>query len=328
MIRLRRLEVRDPAAQGLVGATILVPEGSRFEGGFHWMPTLSMQAMFLGRVADPTSGAEARWLPGQQFAWPLQNLGLPLTVGSNWNGSVLRPPPRDPVDFCLGVLAHVTHPELTQARVVAVEDRPQVAAETARRAPPQMTVRSSRVRFAGPGWDEDVHLTLTFSPPDGWSVLWWCGGHSVRAPSGRLDELAPLLTATVRSLTLTPDWLAHLELARKLNAAGRRHEIAATQQFGEQLAAYRREAAARQEQVWADRLASQERQRTGMREILGGVETYRDPFEGRPVELPVGYAAVWATRDGYVLSNDPSFDPRAGSTEDYRRVPSVSDPRS
>jgi hypothetical protein len=36
------------------------------------------------------------------------------------------------------------------------------------------------------------------------------------------------------------------------------------------------------------------------------------------VQLPVGYARCWASDEGYVLSHDPGFDPRPGSTREWR----------
>ncbi len=52
-----------------------------------------------------------------------------------------------------------------------------------------------------------------------------------------------------------------------------------------------------------------------MREILGGVDTYADPFLGRPVELPAGAAEAWANPAGeYIVSHTRGFDPRPGTT--------------
>jgi hypothetical protein len=51
------------------------------------------------------------------------------------------------------------------------------------------------------------------------------------------------------------------------------------------------------------------------------VETYRNPYEDRPVQLPSGYDGVWVSRSGeYLLSNQPGFDPNAGSTAEWRRM--------
>jgi hypothetical protein len=52
------------------------------------------------------------------------------------------------------------------------------------------------------------------------------------------------------------------------------------------------------------------------------VETYRNPYEDRPIQLPSGYTDVWVNRSGeYILSNQAGFDPNAGSNLEWRRMP-------
>ena len=321
MIRLNKLSVRDPAVGNIEGATLLVPEGWRLEGGFQWMPLFSQQVTFLARVLDPASGGQVTWAPAQQFNWPMQDLGLPLQPGSNWNGSVLLPPPRDPVEFCMNILVPHTHPQLRGARVVKVEDLPKFAAEMARQGPAQNVVRCARIRFAYGEWEEDVYTILTFAPMNGWQAMWWCGGYSLRARAGELDRMTPILSVPVHSLSFTPDWNASLEFVRKLNSEGRRLDQIATQELKQRMQRYREESRAQQQQIWEERQSQQARQNFALRETIGGIDTWRDPFEGRTVELPHGYGAVWASRDGsYVLSADPSYDPRPGSAQEFRRV--------
>ena len=74
-------------------------------------------------------------------------------------------------------------------------------------------------------------------------------------------------------------------------------------------------------QTWEERAASQDRQNFAVREILGGVETYRSPYENRNVELPAGYAKQWMHPDGTVLlSNDVNYDPRVAGQADWREL--------
>jgi hypothetical protein len=52
---------------------------------------------------------------------------------------------------------------------------------------------------------------------------------------------------------------------------------------------------------------------------IRGVESYRDPFRGRDVELPSGYREAWVSGRGeYLLSNDPNFNPNVGDTVEWR----------
>jgi hypothetical protein len=52
-----------------------------------------------------------------------------------------------------------------------------------------------------------------------------------------------------------------------------------------------------------------------------GVDTFSQPFESRPIELPSGFPDAWVNSSGeYVLSNDAGFDPNLGSTLEWRRM--------
>ncbi len=66
---------------------------------------------------------------------------------------------------------------------------------------------------------------------------------------------------------------------------------------------------------------SQDRISRAFSEYMRGVETYRNPYEDRPIQLPSGYDGVWVNRSGeYLLSNQSGFNPNAGSTAEWRRM--------
>ncbi|HEX8412212.1 MAG TPA: hypothetical protein VF883_25405, partial [Thermoanaerobaculia bacterium] len=67
---------------------------------------------------------------------------------------------------------------------------------------------------------------------------------------------------------------------------------------------------------------SQDRLSFARREVIGGVETYVDPFGSRAVELPSGYSYNWVNDQGQViLTNEPGFDPRVGDTRNWENMP-------
>lgn len=317
-----KVEIRDPAVNNTVGATILVPEGWRMEGGFVWMPLFSMQANLLVRVSDPQTGAAVETLPSQQFNWPMQPMPM-MQPGANWMGSVMLPPPQSPVE-CLhtvylpGPLAH-----LRIAQLVAGEDMPGLMQELRRSLPAGLTPHVTRLRYAythgGRAWEEDVYLTLTFAQPNGWTAMWWCSAVAMRAPAGELDGMTRILLASLSSLRVTFEWSAMLEYVKNLyrqNLRGWQEDI---RQLGAMHRQYAHEAQQMHRQVWEERQASQDRQNFALREAVGGVETFLDPYEARPVELPVGYKAHWINNKGQiVVDDDPTFDPRPGSAEEWR----------
>lgn len=212
---------------------------------------------------------------------------------------------------------------LQMARLVTGEDMPQLAQEIARSTPPDLTTHVTRLRYAyaygGRDWEEDVYLTLTFAQPNGWTAMWWCSGTSMRAPAGTLDAMRRILLASLSSLRLTFEWSAMLEYVKSLyrqNLRGWQEDI---RQLGQMYIQHLHEAQQMHQQVWQERQASQDRQNFAFREVLGGVETFIDPYEARPVELPTGYQVHWINNRGQILVHeDPTFDPRPGSTDEWR----------
>jgi hypothetical protein len=77
------------------------------------------------------------------------------------------------------------------------------------------------------------------------------------------------------------------------------------------------------QQVSDDRNASVDRQNTQFRENLGAIQTYTNPYDNRVgVELPTTYQYYWVNANGtYAGTNDPSVNPNAGSTTEWKKMP-------
>jgi hypothetical protein len=66
---------------------------------------------------------------------------------------------------------------------------------------------------------------------------------------------------------------------------------------------------------------SQDRINERWSEIIRGVETYKNPYDDRPVQLPSGYSNVWVNRLGeYTMSNNAGLDPNVGHRSEWRRA--------
>jgi hypothetical protein len=307
------------------GATLLLPDGWTLEGGFVWLPLFFIQANLLVRASDPASGAAVETLPLQQYVWSMQPLPVPMQLGQNWLGSVLLPPPRHPAEFVQGVWMQGPLRHLQGARLDRVEDMPAYAAEFARSQGSGRTVHAARLhytyQYGGRTWEEEVYLTLVFCPPGGGLMLWYALGHTMRAPAGALARMRPLMAVAVQSLRHTLDWSAALEFVRTLYQQGRRQELADQQRLNQLWIQYREQMRQMHQQVYEERQAAQARQNFTMREILGGIETYVNPFDARTVELPPGYRHCWVSDDGYVIVNDEeTFDPRADNRRRWLRM--------
>lgn len=325
-MRLIKRSVQDPAVNNIEGATLLVPEGWNVEGGFVWNPLLSMQASLLLRVSDGQTGAAVETLPSQQFVWPLQQMPTPVYPGTNWMGSIIMPLPRDPAQVVWETLMPGPLAHLRTAQPIRNDNLPQYAAEFARTIPAGLTVSANRLRYTfstgGRAWEEDVYLIVTFGQPDGYTQFWWTNAATLRAPSGELDRATPLLQVVLQSLRITLDWSATLEYVRGLFRQGQAQQLADVRRLGQIAAQHREEIRQMHQQVWEERQAAQDRQNFALREILGGVETVTNPFDARPVEVPAGYAGCWVNQKGDVLlSENSTFDPRPGETDDWRQMP-------
>jgi PQQ-dependent catabolism-associated CXXCW motif protein len=92
--------------------------------------------------------------------------------------------------------------------------------------------------------------------------------------------------------------------------------------YGEAARQYREWSQNNWRQVSDERQASQDRKNFAVRENLGGIHTYSDPFgTSQPVELPTAHKYYWADRQGRLVgTNDPGADPNAGSTGEWRRM--------
>ena len=95
--------------------------------------------------------------------------------------------------------------------------------------------------------------------------------------------------------------------------------------FGEAARQYRDWSQKNWQQVTDDRNASQDRRNAAVRENLGGVQTYANPYAAsQAVELPTTHSYYWTDRQGRVLgTDDPSANPNTGSTGDWRRMERV-----
>jgi hypothetical protein len=76
------------------------------------------------------------------------------------------------------------------------------------------------------------------------------------------------------------------------------------------------------QEVTDGRNRSTDKRNEQFRENLGGVRTYQNPFgDTAPVQLPTTYTYYWRDPQGnYLGSDDPSANPNAGATREWRRM--------
>lgn len=313
-LRLRPMAVFDPAAGNVAAMTFLLPDTWQAEGSVTWMHQWARPAHLHTRVSDPATGITIEWLPLQDFLWLQAPAGLEPPIGSNYQGKAFVPPITDPVQFVQdfwmpGPLAH-----LQNATLVRVDSVPVVAEEMKRQYGGPAEAGSYRLRYEfqldGQLWEEDVYLALLYSG-SAEAVSWQVNfAYAVRAPQGVLDREQGIISTVIASRTTTPEWEATYRLVQQLFRQGIAQQMADTAEFGRQLAQYRAESQALQQQVVAERWASQDRIAELRRESLGGVQTYVNPFDQTFVQLPVSWQQYWVNAQGeYIVADTPNFDP-------------------
>ncbi len=313
-LRFFPLAIVDPAAENRVAFTFLAPDGWNYEAGVQWLPEWVRTAFLQTRVSDPTTGVTVEWLPIQDFIWFTAPPGFEAPIGGNYQGKMYVPPVTDPgqfvTDFWMpGILAH-----LQGATLVSVTDVPRIAEEFKTGFGGPADAAAYRMRYEydldGQRWEEDVSFALLYSGTaeiTNWYVNF---AHTVRAPKGELDPAAGITSTVISSRITTPEWESIYRLVQQLFNQGVQQQMNDTAAFGRTLAEHRAETAALQQQVAAERQASQDRIAELRRETLGGVETYSDPFTQAPVQLPVGYSTYWVSdRGGFITSDVSGFDP-------------------
>jgi hypothetical protein len=324
-MRFTRLSVKDPKMGDIEAVSFLIPVGWKSEGGVQWFPDYSIQANLLMKVSDPKTGAAIEFLPLQNFTW-LTQMVVPMQPGTNYLGNILWPPISDPPQFIQNFYSPTALPHLRNARMVANEDLPKIAAQVVLINGGQPSAKSGRVRYeyqvGSQPWEEDVYVTLVYWPTQMGAIWSVSSAYSFRAPKGMLAHLTPVLNTTINSLRLSPDWYGGYMYVQKLFQDRMKQGIRNARILSDTITRNSEEIRQMFSDSYRQRCESQDRIAQKFSEYIRGVETYHNPYEDRPIQLPSGYNDVWVNRSGeYILSNQAGFDPNVGSNLEWRRMP-------
>jgi hypothetical protein len=322
VIKFTRLSVKDPGANNIEAVTCLIPAGWKAEGGVQWFPNHLILANLLMRVSDPQTGAAIEFLPGQYFSWP--PIASYQPQGGNYMGCILWPPIQEVPEFIRTFYYPGALARLQGARIVQAENLSKIAAQVAQFHGGQSSALCGRVRYDyqadGFQWEEDVYVTLVYTPGQP-QILWSGTGYSFRAHQGYLDRLIPLMNTTTNTLRQSPEWFGYYLYVRKLFLNRMAQGIRNAGILSEAITRNSAEIRQMFEDSYRRTNQSQDRISRSYSEYIRGVETYRNPYEDRPIQLPTGYDGVWVSRSGeYLLSNQPGFNPNVGSPTEWRRM--------
>lgn len=329
VLKLRPVVIRDPAVNNVVACAPLVPDGWQARGEVVWLPEHAVLANLKLEITDPATGAGVRWLPTQRFIF-MPNPPFPVPAYGNYQGKLWAPPPRDPAELVATFYANEL-PELRGLRPVAREDFQRESARvlqlmTGGQPRPGQTALSVRLRYrveqGDRPWDEDVFLTMGVSPMQGIDAVSWfvSSAQVVRAPAGEIDR-QPALAVVRGSCEMTPEWTGGYQLVERLFIQRQLGIIADTAALGRKMTELREEQQRLAQQVANERMASADARSQAFREVLGGVENFRDPVNNREVYLPAGYTDYFVNARGeYLITDTPNVDPNAGTTENWQKM--------
>ncbi len=327
-LRLRLLRVTDPAMGNEEAFRMLIPEDWHVEGGVVWRPELATLAYAAMRISSPSGPERVEIFPVVPLTWSERGyIGFP--TGSLYLGQVVQPPADIPTFLQQAVLPQFRGE--VNPRITGGEDLPEVAEELAASiqepgATKKVVARRTRIEYQEGGrWlEEDIYCVMvyaqTYLTP---GVTMWGPErlYSVRAEKGKLDARTPLLHAMGSSLWISPSWFNKYLQLREMWIQSQIAAIRSAGELSRYLSRTSDEISALRQEAWEQRQASQDRISERFSEHIRGVETYHDPFQDRPVQLPSGYSDVWVSRNGeYILSTDVNFNPNVATQGTWQRL--------
>lgn len=329
VMKLVRFSVHDPGINNIEAVSFLVPKGWQTDAGVKWFHDYSILANLQMRITDPASGAQVQTLPIQNFIW-MNRPVIQMKNGQNYMGNICWPPVTDLTKFVETFYVPDSLRHLKNARLSSTELLPKVAEAVAAQYGGQSKVVAGRLRYDyesnGQPWQEDVYLTLVFSEfPD--CVVWTVRtAHSFRAPRGRLDAITPTLATCIQTMRINPEWYYGYAYVQQLFSQRMYQGIRDAGKISETITRNSEQIRKMYAESYRKSSESQDRINQSYSESLRGVETYQDPFAGKPVELPSGYNDAWVNARGeYILSSQGGFDPNVGDTVEWRRMPRRTD---
>jgi len=323
VMKFTRVGVKDPGINNIEAVSFLIPAGWKTEGGVKWFPDFYVQANLLMKVSKEQTGATIEFLPVQSFTWLNQPL-VPMQPGTNYMGAIYYKPVEDVNKFIELFYFPGTLKHLQRAKVTGSEEMTKVEEEVAK-ANPGAKVKAKRVTFEyernGTPWEEEVYVTLGFVPwqmGTMWSVS---SAYAFRAPKGELEKLRPVMQTTISTLRLSQEWYGQYMYVQQLFMQRMNNSIANARKLSETVTKNSEEIRQMFADSYKQRNESQDRISRQFSEYIRGVQTYKNPYEDRAVELPSGYEHAGVNSSGeYILSNQAGYDPNVGGMVEWRRM--------
>jgi len=329
-LRLEVLKIHDPQVGGDEAFRMLIPKGWKTSGGVRWMPDRSNLATVAMRIFNPHGVEALEVLPITPFTWTQGGVGL-FPVGSIYLGNEVSPPITDPVEFVRRIVLPRHRGGVAGLRVTKTSPMPEIAAavrESVQEPGVNKRVEAVRVRIEYKERDhaleEDIYCVLVYSTAAMLPGTTFWGPERLaafRAEKGKLDRLSGLLQAMASSVRPNMAWFSKYQQVVRMWQQNQMRAIRNAGELSRYIARTSDEISTMMRESYENRQRSQDRINERFSRYIRGVETYKNSFESRDVDLPSGYNEAWVSSSGeYALSNDPNFNPNVGSTIEWRRM--------
>ncbi|HEX3147937.1 MAG TPA: hypothetical protein VHR66_07620 [Gemmataceae bacterium] len=328
-IVLEPVAIKDPQINNLEAVTFLKPKGWKVTGGVQWYPDLTNLACLEIKVSNPDSLEQIETFPWCYGCW-FSNPVVPMTKGTNYMGSIVRPVIEHPHD----VVEELTLPNLRakyRPKITGYQDMPEVAkAHSASMGGAKVKAGRVRIEYAidGQAVEEDIYLAVFVTSANlgvNNCIAYTWGPVStpfaLRAAKGKLDAATPLMLASVHSAQIQPKWFGQYMYVSDLYQNRMAQGIANAKKISDTITRNSDEIFKMYSDAYWSRQKSQDRVHQQFSDYIRGVARYDTPHEKYPVQLPSGYKNAWSSASGeYILSDEAGFDPNTGGTRSWTQL--------
>jgi hypothetical protein len=323
--RFELLSVADDSPVGIGGEAfrMVIPAGWVAEGGIVWRHDLATLATTAMRVSSPDGSQALEIFPLAPHSWQEGGIfGFP--TGANYLGTIVQPPV-EPLDYLVGLLLPSVRAGVAY-NVIGRQPLDQVASLVAAELGSDVRAEQISIEYTGAAGTirEDFYVVLSYTPnPFVAGALLWGPVflYAFTAPAAGFDEAASVLEPMVASITPNLAWFAQYEQVRGLAVQNGFLRIAAAGELSDIITSTSAEISEIHRRSYEAQQSTYDGIHASISESVRGVETYDNPFDGLPVQLPAEYSHAWVSAQGeYILVNDPGFDPNVGSTQTWERL--------
>jgi len=336
-VKFKTFQYVDKDGIGIEAFRVLIPSDWKLEGGIHWiLDNPAMPAITILKIANPKGSEELEVFPNQMFFWTNNQMLLSMfPIGSKYFGSEVHPP-TDPIGFIQDILIPRARHNVSNIRLIEKERIPDLAKQLgAGKQQPGITVSADsgkmKIEYQQNGkWFEEVIFAVVESFTFPIQTMYgsvantnWVGDYlfSFKAEKGKLDASTKTFQTIINSFQVNPQWFNKYSQLVEYLIQAQIKRINAIGQISRIISQMSNEISDINMQAYQNRQATYDRISENFSQTIRGVDSYYDPIEQRPIELPSGYNNAWTNSLGeYILSDNSSFNPNVESNLNWQRM--------